>query len=315
MKYILIVDKISRYVGFAIFIQCLILNSGCNKPQSEYSSDTRRQLTAADNQPPYEENIAETVEEEPEEVAESDPLVYESEAAATKVISVLGAKDTYTHGDCDPNLNKYKDYYVGANSFEFELTFNKPDTILKIENPTGYYTMSISEIQSPTLVTATITSTPTPQYKARNVRWLVTWKNGKTSSFYMKMIPSFSGNMYGTSEYGVLYEGYSQRPDVFTLGQQPSGWSKTTIDASWTPHKLDILFFVKDHYGIITNEPVQVNTRINGVVRQVWKFKVRERNAACSYKQTTKTVKWYPALKIPSASTGRDSAYQYKQFL
>lgn len=308
-KYVKMLDRISIAVFVGLCLLCFTLN-GCTKDDNP--NDTRGKLTAADNIE-FVPNIDETVIDEPEELEESDPIDYESDAAATKVISVLGAKDNYQHSGCDTSTNKYKNYYIGGSQFELELTFDKPDTIVSIENPTGFYQMTVDEVYSPTSVRAVLIGNPTPQYKARNIKWTITWQNGKKRNFYMKMIPYFgAGNLYGSCEYHVRYTQWQARPDIYNLSQpMPSLANGQTIDANYTPTFLDIIYYPNGHFGVISNTPVQKSTLINGVRRNVWVFKVRDRNINCDYKAKTKTVKWFPSMKIPSTTGTRDSSVTF----
>lgn len=304
-------EKIYKYVFLLLFAVCFAIN-GCTKTNEK---DTRGVLLPSDNI----ENIAETVEIEPDE-PEVDEYTYDAETTTptTKITRVTGQKANFSNqssGCTEGLLQKYSSYFVGGNAYEYELTLSKANTITSIVNPTGYYTMSVIEVQSPTLITVTMTNTPTPDYKARNVQWVVTFQNGEKTNFYMKMIPVFSGNLYASSQYQALWERWKQQPDKYNLNQQLGGLSKTTITGNWQPAILDIIFYAQTHYGVIVNSPIQKTARINGVNRLVWTFKIRERNAKCNLSSTTKTVKWWEGQKLPSASTSRDSSYQYYRAL
>lgn len=308
-KIILIMDKIARLVFIALFVLCFALN-GCVK-SNVHPDSSRGILTPADNIE-FVANIPETVEYDADDAEESDPISYDSETMSqTKVTNVVSVKDTYQHSNCDPSTNKYKDYTVmGGDGYQILITLSKPDTIVSVVNPTGYYTFQVvAEESTSTQVTLYNTGTPKPDYKARNIKWVITFKNGKTTSFYLKSIPIFTGNIYGSSEYHVALVRWTEDPSKFSLG---STWNANeAIATNYTPTKFDIFKYGTTgslHYGIIANAPVQKLTMINGVKRNVWVFKVKERNASCDYKATTKKVVWYPGCRIPSASASRDSS-------
>lgn len=304
-KSILMLDKIARFVFLGLCVLCLTLNS-CVK--SNVKPDSSRGVLLPSDNIEYVADIPETVETEADELEESDTISYDSEAATkTKITVTDGQKDTYQHSNCDPSTNKYKDYYIGSNSFEIGLTLSQPDTIVSIVNPTGFYTAAVLDA-SLTYVTMVITNNPLPAYKARNIKWVATFQNGKTANFYMKMIPTFSGNVYGSSEYHVNYVRWVEDSSKFNLNQHAI--ANEAITESYVPTKFDIFKFgtTNPHFAIISNVPVQKSTLINGVRRNVWVFKIRERNAKCDWKATTKTFKWYPGCRIPSANTSRDSS-------
>ena len=299
--------KISQITFFILCLLCFALN-GCRKTNV---SETRGVLTES-NRIPFFENIPEIVEEEPDEVEESDPYEYEPETAtATKVTAILSAKDTYTHSGCDAANNKYKNYTVlGGDGFEMIWTLSKPDTIVSIATPSGFYTMSTVPSESTTTeVTVVNTGVPTPVYKARNTKFVVTFQNGKKTNVYIKTIPYFSGNMYGDAKYHVAYTLITINSAKYSIGMTMG--TPAAITSDWLPAICDVIHYGSNHYGVISNAPVLVNTKINGVTRSVWKFKIKERNSRCDFKATTKTVKWWSGQKLPSAGISRDSAYQF----
>ena len=311
-KSILMLDKIAKFVFSGLCILCFALNSCVKSSDPEHSGEQSRGILLPSDNIEFVENIPETVETDADDAEESDPISYDAEASsATKIINVLSVKDTYQHSNCDPSTNKYKDYTVaGGDGYQIVLTLSKADTIVSIVNPTGYYTMSIVPDESTTTqVTVVHTGTPKPDYKARNIKWVITFHNGKKTNLYMKTIPMFSGNLYGSAEYHVNLVRFATDPAKFNLNQH---WVvNTPILPTWTPAQFDIFKYGSDsdaHYGIISNVPVQKLTTINGIKRQVWVFKVKERNAACTWKATTKTVKWFPGCRVPSANPSRDSA-------
>lgn len=298
--------------GVAVFLLCLSVNA-CQK-SIEKPGQSRGVLLPSDNLA-YVPDIPETVETEPDEVTESDPIDYNPEAVtATKITNVLAVKDTFTHGTCNPATNKYKDYIIaGGDGYQIILTLSKPDTIVSIVNPSGYYYLSvIQEESSSTQVTVMHVdlSLIQPDYKARNIKWVVTFKNGKKTNLYMKTIPYFGlTHTYGSPSYHVNYIRWLTDKSKFNMGQ--SMGIAQAIPSNWTPTILDIIHYGNAHWGVIAAPPVQKITRVNGVNKTVWVLKIKERNASCDWKATTKTFKWYPGLKIPSANTARDSAHLY----
>jgi hypothetical protein len=305
-KSIIMLDKISRFVFLGLCFLCFFLN-GCTK-----NSKNTEGVVPDSSRIEYVADIPETVEYDADDVEESDPISYDSETMSqTKVTSIIDVKDHFQHSNCDPSTNKYKDYTVmGGDGYQIILNLSRPDTIVSIVNPSGYYTFQVvNEESTTTQVTVYNTGTPAPDYKARNIKWVITFHNGKTTSLYIKSIPIFSGNIYGSAEYHVNLVRWTADPSKFSLHQH---WiPNMPINASYTPTKFDILKYGgtdNPHYGIIANDPVQKTTKINGIVKNVWVFKIKERNANCDYKATTKTFKWYPSLRIPSASPSRDSS-------
>lgn len=309
-KYPIMLDKVSISVFIALCAICFALN-GCTKAK-DHPVDAQSKITTANNIP-FEQNIDESVVDDPEEVEESDPIDYESDVAVTKVISVLGVKDRFAHSGCDTSTNKYKDYYVaGGDGYQILLTLSKPDTIVSIVNPSGYYTMSVVQDEtSPTEVVVVHTGAPQPTYKARNIKWVITYQNGKTRNLYMKTIPLFTSNLYGSAEYHVNWIRWQADPQKFNLNQNMGNSNTSTIDASYTPTFLDIIHYSGNHYGIISNTPVQKSTIIGGIRRNVWVFKIRDRNVNCDFKAKTKTIKWFPSMKMPSTTGTRDSSITF----
>lgn len=306
-KSVLMLDKVSKYVFLAIMLLCFFLNA-CTKDWA--SRDAPEGVNPVTSQELTPSEISEAVEFDPEDVEESDPIEYEADAAVTKAIVESGAKDTYIHADCDPSTNKYKNYYVaGGDGYEMILRFSKPDTLVSLVNPNGWYQMAVNVDggQTPTSSLIVQIGMPKPIYKARTVKWVATWQNGKTSNLYMKMIPNFGlAASYGSARYHVNYHRWLQDSFKFNMGM--SMGIPETIPYNWIPKRLDVIHYNGNHFGVIADIPVQKNVKINGISLPHWVFKIKERNASCNWKATTKTFKYRAGLKVPSSNPLRDSA-------
>ncbi|MEY4905185.1 MAG: hypothetical protein RLZZ292_3000 [Bacteroidota bacterium] len=251
------------------------------------------------------------------ELAEN--VIDEDETEATAKIMLTGQKANIQNSGCNPKKNtKYKDYLVAIKNEELNFSLiNSNDSIISVTS--NYITLEPkTEGRTKNNVDLIMRNINMSTHKPWTIKFEITLSSGKVIKKYKKMLPTISAwehAQFGTSTYYINYYLFNAKK-ISTI-EKANPVIRYGINENWTPQESQILCFgqfSQTHYAIISNKPVQVRTRINGILKNVWKFKVKSQNENCDSKTITRTILWSDGVKIASLNIERDSCFQYMKY-
>jgi hypothetical protein len=262
------------------------------------------------------ENLVYEVSSEPMEIEEADECeeVYDSEGSAKITLSAWKADTSTTN--CvsgQSNKHKYLNHFVAQYDGELavDIVGLPTDSITGISCDYMDFVEQEDE-RTKTHRTLYMRNIRMPQYKPRTLKIFVA-VNGKVLSKSAKFIPSINNSrhaQFGQSEYFINIWGFQNK--FLTSIDRLLNETRYPIDANFTPTLGKILCY-GNHYAVISTTPVRKNTKVNGIYKDVFVFRIREQNSFCNQKTTSKKMIWYPGIGVPNTNPKRDSAYFYRE--
>lgn len=215
------------------------------------------------------------VVEEPEEVEEAEETDYDPEAT-TKIDSIVSrTKITAAQDGC--TTYKYTGYHRLNSSSEIDVYLSADDSIPSIATNNVNVTGQIIEVINSRHITITLEAPPAT-IKERSIQVKLTNSTGKVLKKSIKCVGSSEDYFYGQAGWLVSQLATYQGNDY-------------DITSSYVPQINDIFKYSQSGgnpmFGYVLNTPIEVTTK--GIT--YIKFKLREMNAKCTGRISTKSMK------------------------
>lgn len=301
-------------IGITVFalISAFAALESCKKTEAVETSINSSQKPVVYEGDEYDQGL---VTEDPEEVEEPDEIEYVTDAAKTKVVSVVSEREAISimpaaDTQCLASVKKY--CTLGGN---IHVTLSKTDTIVSVT--TNNPQIIVEDIW---YENGTWTFTPQPtanwtydqknMFKKNSVKFTLKNKKGESISFSKKCIngneedqlPSSKYPIYGSSRYGAYIEFYLTHTTIPTSTSITPIEDFQPITSSFAANKGVMLFYDAAHTKVATILTDAIEVPATSKSPKKYKFKIVEWNGKCNGRRNTKSVSVTDLTKIPNVA-------------